>query len=913
MLRPQLETGAVSPADALAQLAEALPGSPRAKRAEAYHLIGAIAGRAFDAPWEIAERAAWTLLGAVLAVDAPSERRELLAAMGRGFRNVWLLPYVHARLADDDADTVEAAITAAGGLGFPGLEAALATFLDDDTPRPLRLAAVRALGRAGAVSASARLAQLVGDEPPIAAAALTALTEIRSPAAAAAAAAACAGDPPRELLLAAVRYLAEMGDDAVLPVLRRLGRDADAELRLAAAQAARTLQAVARGDAGAQLLAALTERDRVVRALLARRLRLLPIADVLAEAEVLLAEDAEGVVQVVGELRTPEVTHFLMAVAADTARDVTVRARAAGAVEADEPWERDALATAALDDKLDERVRVAAAQALGAFASLDELLGRLASLAASTSPALRGAFLWALQLAARPRELGSVQRERVEALVRAALADADPGVRRRAAYVAGNLRLDALAPVLIELAKQAADRVEIRVAAFVGLEELARGDLAGAVAALFRREEETSALTPASRAVLAAVAQAPARPDLGHLAGKLGQLLVAPDPARREAGLRLAGLAAGAIPVAHILPLAADPAPRVREQSLAALGRLVAAGAPGDAAAVDAALDAALDDPDDGLRERAAEALLLIGGERALGRLLDYVSGESDRRARAAVAQKIEVPPPLRAGLRPAVDRALERVGADDPAWEALCRLKIALLEGAGPAADGPAPPAVAVDDAIAALFPMWRQLSAVSGFQPLARSLRTAEALYASTAGAADGDPSPPIILWMKCLEGYVHAWLSRRLQQRQNALLWDHAERLAGPVWPSYSRWLADRWADQVDVGGMRVDVPLRAVPNALRELLERRQKRLDSPLSVTEWARLMVLLGVDHPSGAKNTLAIAAKSPEQVVKVAHRLSVLAAVRNACTHRTAPPRAAVDVFRRSYYTGFEELTGMA
>lgn len=312
------------------------------------------------------------------------------------------------------------------------------------------------------------------------------------------------------------------------------------------------------------------------------------------------------------------------------------------------------------------------------------------------------------------------------------------------------------------------------------------------------------------------------------------------------------------------------------------------------------------------MRERAAEALLLVGGERSLRRLLDYVSGESDGRARAAMAQRIDVPAPLRPALRPAVDQALARVHADDPAWEALVRLKIALV--ADPGAGGAAPAAaVPVDEAIAALFPTWRQLSAVTGFAPLARSLRTAEALYRSTAGVAEADPSPPVILWMKCLEGYVHAWLSRRLQQRQNGLLWDHAERLAGPVWPSYSRWLADRWADQVDVGGMRVEVPLRAVPNALRELLERRQKRLDSPLSVTEWARLMVLLGVDHASGAKNTLAIPAKSPEQVVKVAHRLCVLAAVRNACTHRTAPPPAAVEAFRRSYYLGFEELTGMA
>ena len=118
---------------------------------------------------------------------------------------------------------------------------------------------------------------------------------------------------------------------------------------------------------------------------------------------------------------------------------------------------------------------------------------------------------------------------------------------------------------------------------------------------------------------------------------------------------------------------------------------------------------------------------------------------------------------------------------------------------------------------------------------------------------------------------------------------------------MWPSYQRWLASRWPEPVDVGGLRVEVPLRSVPNALSELLERRQKRLDSPLSVTEWARLLVLLGVDHASGARNTLAIPAKNAEQIVKVAHRLCVLAAVRNVATHRTAPPAATVEAFRRA------------
>src|SRR5262249_57164022 len=101
-------------------------------------------------------------------------------------------------------------------------------------------------------------------------------------------------------------------------------------------------------------------------------------------------------------------------------------------------------------------------------------------------------------------------------------------------------------------------------AAFVGLEELARGDSVGAVAALFRREEETSALVPASRAVLAAAGHAATRPDLGHLAGKLSQLLAAEDAARREAGLRMAGRAPRAVAPGRILPPAARPAPRAR-------------------------------------------------------------------------------------------------------------------------------------------------------------------------------------------------------------------------------------------------------------------------------------------------------------------------------------------------------------
>jgi HEAT repeat protein len=912
MERQGLESGTLSPAEALAKLTAILAeGAPRAKREEAYHLLGDLAGRAFDTPWDIAERAAWVLLGAVRDVDSAGERRELLAAIGRGFRNMWLLPFVHARLSDEDAEIVEAAIAAAGGLGFPGLEAAVAAFLEEDMPRSLRLAAIRALGRTGAVSAAARLAALAADDDAgLSAAALTALTEIRSPAACETMREVLATTRPREVTACGVRYLAEMGRDEVLPFLRRFGRDQDPELRMAAAQGARAWKAEAQRDAGERVLVALTEKDRVVRALLARRLRLLPIADVLAAAEVFLADDAGAVVQVVGELRTPDTTRFLLGIATDTTRPSLVRARAAGAVEADEPWEREALAALAVDDKMEEAVRVTAAQALGAFASLEELLHRLRPLAASPSSAVRGAFLWALQLAARPTSLGEVQQQDVGALLRKALKDADENVRRRAAYVVGNLRLRGLADDLVALAKDAEDEPALRIAAFVALEELAPGESAGAIAALFRREEDSTVLVPASRAVLQATLRARTRPDLSHLGGKLDKLLADADPRRREAAVRVAGLAGNAIAPARLLALAEEAPPRVREQALASLGRLVAAGVIAEPKPILEALGAALDDPDDGVRDRAAEALLGVGGEQALDFLLGFVSSESSPVSRSSVAQRLFIPPPLHAKAAPAVERALAAVPTDDPAWESLCRLKLSLVETT-PAGD--VKQTVVVDDAIAALFPMWRQLSQVSGFAPLARSLRTAEALYSTTVGIADADPSPPIILWMKCLEGYVHAWLSRKLQQKQNELLWNHVAELAGPVWPKYSRWLSERWTENVDVGGLRVEVPLRSVPNALRELLERRQKRLDSPLSVTEWGRLLVLLGVDHASGAKNTLGIPAKNPEQVVKIAHRLCVLAAVRNAVTHRTAPPAATVEVFRRSYYGSFEDLTSLA
>ncbi|HEU4728675.1 MAG TPA: HEAT repeat domain-containing protein, partial [Kofleriaceae bacterium] len=180
-LRLRLEHGEVAAADAVAALAVwAVDAPTRAARLEACRLLGDLAGRALGAEWEIAERAAFALLEAARLADTAADRRGVIAAMGRGFRNLWLLPFVHRRLSDRDPTIAAAALRAAGGLGFPALEDAVAGFLGEAAPAELRRAAIAALGRMGAMTAVDRLIPLVLGDPSEAAAALTALTEIRT-------------------------------------------------------------------------------------------------------------------------------------------------------------------------------------------------------------------------------------------------------------------------------------------------------------------------------------------------------------------------------------------------------------------------------------------------------------------------------------------------------------------------------------------------------------------------------------------------------------------------------------------------------------------------------------------------------------------------------------------------------------
>jgi HEAT repeat protein len=895
-LRTRLERGETTAAEAIQILAvTAIDADTRSARLDACRLLGDLAGRALGAEWEIAERAAFALLEAARVADTAADRRGVLEAMGHGFRNIWLLPFVHRRLSDRDPNVAAAALQAAGGLGFPALEEAVASFLGDGAPAQLRRAAIAALGRMGAMSAIDRLVPLVLGDPTEAAAALIALTEIRSPAARESALVVLDHDLEPEVQIAAVRYLAELGALEVSPVLRRLARHDHAEVRIAATEAARALKAERSRDAAERFLVALGEPDRAVRAIHARRLRTLPTANVIEQAEVLFAEDPEGVVQILGELRDADVTRYLLSVAERSDLPAAVRARAVGAIEADQAWERTALAAVANRSDADEALRAAAVQAMGAFATSTELIDKIGDLAKSSAPAIRGAVLWALQLASRATDDGG----KISRIVAPMLDDDDPLVRRRAAYVAGNLNLTELAPALVKRCA-ASEPPDLRLAAYVALGELRMPGVASQVAAMVRSETDPRVIGAASNALVAAL---PDPAELASLAPKATQLLQSPDARLREAGAEISGLLGGAVPATTLAPLVTDEAPHVRGAAAWALGKLADP-------ATEAALLAAFRDDDPAVHERAAAGLLRLGTPGALAQAIAFISSDGDDAARGTLAAAISISRAHADELAPAIDAALQRIHADDPAFEPLLRLKLETAISGSPDA-----PALDVDAAIATEFPAFAQMSKLPGFDNFVRSLRTAESLFQTTGSSAHADLSPPITLWMKVLENYVHAWLGPRLAtlQREPAQLFDYVDRVIGGNWPGFQRWLEPKWRDPTEVGGARVEIPLRAIPNAVRELQEHRRKRLDSPLSVTEWARMLVLFAVDHPTGFKNLMKLGHKTPERTIALAHRLHTLAAVRNLVTHRASAGAATLAAFRRSYYAAFEELISLA
>jgi hypothetical protein len=313
-----------------------------------------------------------------------------------------------------------------------------------------------------------------------------------------------------------------------------------------------------------------------------------------------------------------------------------------------------------------------------------------------------------------------------------------------------------------------------------------------------------------------------------------------------------------------------------------------------------------------GGRRRAGDERVVVEvpHREADGALYLRARRRRDPAARGALAAALHVPPAHAEQLAPAIAAAFAKLPAHDPAFEPLVRLSLA-----SPPPGGGAAHALDVDAELTAAFPSFAKLVQLPGFDAIIRSLRTAESLFHTLSAAPGGDLSPPITLWMKVLENYVHAWLGPRMAklQREPAALFDYVDRVIGGRWGGYQRWLEPRWRDPEELGGAKVELPLRAVPNAVRELVEHRRKRLDSPLSVTEWARMLVLFAVDHPAtGFRDLFGVGGKG-ERTIALAHRLHALAAVRNLVTHRASAGGATLAAFRRGYYAAFEDLVALA
>ena len=363
------------------------------------------------------------------------------------------------------------------------------------------------------------------------------------------------------------------------------------------------------------------------------------------------------------------------------------------------------------------------------------------------------------------------------------------------------------------------------------------------VVAAVRREDDPRVLGAASNALVAAApdrrdpraASPPARPSCSPR----------PTPRLREAGAEIAGLLGGAVPAAAIAPLVADDAPAVRGAAVWALGQLADPQ-------TEAALLAAFRDDDPAVHERAAAGLLRLGTPAALAQAIAFVAGDGDPTARGTLAAAITssrapTPPSSRRRSTPRSPRSTPTT----PRSSRSLRMK---LETRRRGRRRRADPRSTSTPRSRAAFPSFAQLTKLSGFDALVRSLRTAESLF-QTTGASDR--RGPLAADHAVDEGprELRPRLARPAAWPASSAspppLFDYVDRVIGGSWPGYQRWLEPKWRDPAEVGGARVEIPLRAIPNAVRELQEHRRKRLDSPLSVTEWARLMVLFAVDHPS--------------------------------------------------------------
>ena len=307
------------------------------------------------------------------------------------------------------------------------------------------------------------------------------------------------------------------------------------------------------------------------------------------------------------------------------------------------------------------------------------------------------------------------------------LDDADPVVRRRAAYVAGNLGLDKLAPALAAALRTAEDPADLRLAAYVALGELGMPGVVGDVVAAIRREDDPRVLGAASNALIAAA------PEAAALAAPRRPRVAAAHGARRRACARPAprspacSAARSRPPRSRRSPR--DDAPAVRGAAVWALGKLA------DPAS-EKALLAAFRDDDPAVHERAAAGLLRLGTPDALAQAIAFVAGDGDPAARGALAAAHpRSRPRTPSSSRPLVDAALAKVDADDPAFEPLVRIKLAT-----PRAERRGRRRSTSTPRSRPRSRRSRSSTKLAGFDTLVKSLRTAESLFHTTGV----DPTP-------------------------------------------------------------------------------------------------------------------------------------------------------------------------
>jgi HEAT repeat protein len=395
----------------------------------------------------------------------------------------------------------------------------------------------------------------------------------------------------------------------VAPLSRALG-DQDADVRQAAAEA---LGYQGSPDAVSPLLAKLDDQTPSVRvqviAALARIGDLRAVVPLVGKARDSATDVRQAVARALGDLGDPRASQALVAQLNDNVTDV----------------KRDALA------------------ALGRLA-VPDTVDAIAPFVTDRTPALREGAFFALGKIATPDAVralvsalgqtddagGSLERTPVrEALVLAGKAalpqlqallegQPSPQVATSAAWVLGEMKAQAMAPVLVAAMR----RGVLPVAS--ALQALAGAGTSDSVSVVLEFVGDPSSVVRAEALLAAAALLDPAHPD-GRAVEPLSAALRDPRPAAQERAALATLLgetgAPRAAPVLADLVTAHDPA--LRLAAIDALGTLGPAGA-------DDALTDQLSDADAQVRLHAAVALSQAGGEKARATITKKLDGEEE-------------------------------------------------------------------------------------------------------------------------------------------------------------------------------------------------------------------------------------------------------------------------------------------